>query len=109
MAKSTPGPWVVGIAHSYKNNEIVSTEYFVRLPGDDVAIAADIINPITSQADKVAEANAKLIASAPELLEALEGIAGACQNVAGGMSTDYLYGYLVGIRQVAERAIKRAT
>lgn len=43
-------------------------EYFVRVDGDDIAIASIVLDPATGQPS---EANARLIAAAPELLEAL--------------------------------------
>jgi hypothetical protein len=46
-------------------------EWFVRRDGDAVAIASDITDPETGQPS---EANARLIAAAPELLEALEAM-----------------------------------
>ncbi len=62
-------------AGSWKDGKRTSTEYFVRRPGDDVAIASDIIDPAND--DAPSEANARLIAAAPDLLEALEGIMSA--------------------------------
>lgn len=67
--KHTPGPWEVAEAGSWKGGKRTSTEYFVRRPGDDVAIASDIIDPAND--DAPSEANARLIAAAPDLLEAL--------------------------------------
>jgi len=45
-AGPTPGPWEDASAGSGKRGEPFKiNEYFVRRPGDDIAIAADIINP----------------------------------------------------------------
>lgn len=80
-AKHTPGPWEVATAGSgTRLGGFILNEYFVRRPGDDVAIAADIVDPETSTpcAD-----NARLIGAAPDLLEALqEAVALADKNVA---------------------------
>lgn len=69
-AKHTPGPWAVNHAGDHTG----ITEVFVYAPNcgvDDVSVAADIVDPVTSMPS---EANARLIASAPDLLEALEAI-----------------------------------
>lgn len=66
----TPGPWEFAEASSWNKGERTSLEYFVRLPGDDIAIASDVIDPKTQEPS---EANARLIATAPELLALLEG------------------------------------
>jgi hypothetical protein len=71
-AKYTPGPWAVNHAGDSKG----ISEVFVYAPHcgvDDVSVAADIVDPVTSQPS---EANARLIAAAPELLEALQTIRG---------------------------------
>ena len=70
MPAHTPGPWEVAEAGSWAGGKRTSMEYFVRRPGDDVAIASEIIDPAND--DAPSEANAQLIAAAPELLEALE-------------------------------------
>ena len=70
MPAHTPGPWEMAEAGSWAGGKRTSMEYFVRRPGDDVAIASEIIDPAND--DAPSEANAQLIAAAPELLEALE-------------------------------------
>lgn len=73
MSAHTPGPWVVNTAGSAKAGQpFAITEIYVYAPHvqDDTAICADIIDPVTQ---KPSEANAKLIAAAPELLQALYG------------------------------------
>jgi len=65
--KHTPGPWEVAWGGSFDGTR----EVFVRRPEDDVAIAADILDPDT---EAPSAANARLIAAAPELLEALRGL-----------------------------------
>ena len=71
-AQHTPGPWVTNTAGSAKRGEPFKiTEIYVYAPGtqDDTAICADVIDPVTQEPS---EANARLIAAAPELLEALQ-------------------------------------
>ena len=70
-AKHTQGPWQVAEAGSWKDGIRTSKEYFVRRPDDDVAIASEILNPEDSTPS---EANANLIAAAPDMLEALENL-----------------------------------
>lgn len=71
-AKHTPGPWIVSHAGTGRDGKFVIDEYFVTVDGADMAIAADIIDPITG---KLSEANARLIAAAPDLLAALQELA----------------------------------
>lgn len=69
--KHTPAPWEVSCGGHGSRSVVVIDEYFVlnRAVADDVAIAADIIDPATGMPS---EANARLIAAAPELLAALK-------------------------------------
>jgi hypothetical protein len=69
-SKHTPGPWGVSHGGHGSPHGFVIDEYYVlnRTLADDVAIAADIVDPATQMPS---EANARLIAAAPELLEAL--------------------------------------
>lgn len=68
----TPGPWRVntaGTSSPWPENYKV-TEVYVYAPDtqDDVAICADVIDPLTQEPS---EANARLISLAPELLDCL--------------------------------------
>lgn len=69
--KHTPAPWEVSSAGHGSLSCFVIDEYFVlnRTVADNRAIAADIIDPATGMPS---EANARLIAAAPELLAELE-------------------------------------
>ena len=70
--KHTPGPWVDNWAGSGNDGKFVWDECYVYAPGtgvEDIAIASDITDPLTG---KPSQANALLIASAPDLLEALK-------------------------------------
>lgn len=67
----TPGPWDFDFVSGMKDGYATLLWYFVKRDGDNVSIAADIVDPITC---KPSEANARLIAAAPELLEALQAI-----------------------------------
>ena len=65
-SKLTPAPWEVSHGGHGSQSGFVIDEYFVlnRAVADDVAIAADIIDPATGMPS---EANARLIAAAPDL------------------------------------------
>lgn len=72
-AQHTPGPWVVNTAGTGDSKgRVVIDEIYVYAPesgADDVAVAADIADPLTGLPS---EANARLIAAAPDLLEVLK-------------------------------------
>jgi hypothetical protein len=75
MSKHTPGPWSVntaGTSSPWPENYKV-TEVYVYAPDtqDDVAICADVIDPLTQEPSK---ANAHLIAASPDLLAALKAL-----------------------------------
>jgi len=70
MSAPTPGPWEVAHGGTGRPGAEI-TEYFVRRPGNVCSIAADIIDPTTYQPS---EANACLIAAAPDLLAACEAL-----------------------------------
>jgi hypothetical protein len=84
--KYTKGNWEQNRAATYQDGKVVDTEYFVMLEDDDVAIASDIVNPATCEVDKVALANARLIAAAPDLYEAARWVLHVMNGVgmAGG-------------------------
>jgi hypothetical protein len=72
--RHTPGPWFVNWAGSGRDGKLVYDEVYVYAPYsgvEDIAVAADIADPITG---KPSYANACLIASAPDLLAALQGV-----------------------------------
>lgn len=79
-AKHTFGPWEVNTAGATKNGIFVYDEIYVYAPDcgvDDIAIAADIADPLTGQPSI---ANARLIACAPDLLAALTEYIAAADN-----------------------------
>lgn len=72
ITKHTAGPWAVNWAGSGKNGQIVYDEVYVYAPAcgvEDVAVAADIADPLTGEPSVE---NARLIAAAPDLLDALD-------------------------------------
>ena len=73
-AQHTPGPWHINTAGSAKRGEAFKiTELYVYAPltQDDTAICADVIDPVTQEPS---EANARLIAAAPDLLAACRAL-----------------------------------
>lgn len=44
-AAATVGPYEQAEGHSYTDGKVTATEVFIRRPEDDVAIAADILDP----------------------------------------------------------------
>lgn len=72
MSEHTPGPWKVfrGSRHQSDRNYMAVID---SIPDVDGKVVANCICHIAST-NEDAEANAKLIAAAPELLEALEKI-----------------------------------
>jgi len=72
--RGTPGPWDKNWAGALQNGQFVLDEVYVYAPAcgvDDVAVAADIADPLTG---KPSIENARLIAAAPELLAVLEHV-----------------------------------
>ncbi|HGM6719901.1 TPA: hypothetical protein ACKQC2_000721 [Stenotrophomonas maltophilia] len=82
-SKHTPGPWEVSHGGHGSPHGFVIDEYYVlnRTVADDVAIAADIVDPATQMPS---EANARLIAAAPEMFEALDTIGGLSRALRQG-------------------------
>jgi hypothetical protein len=77
-------------------------EWFIRRDGDAVAIASDITDPETGQPS---EANAQLIAAAPELLEELEAIANTDLTGADDACARFM---LIALQHKARAAIAKA-
>ena len=68
MSKHTPGRWIVRHASYGRNGCVIMDELYVARDGDNMSIAADISDPETGE---FSMANARLIAAAPDLLDAL--------------------------------------
>lgn len=70
-AKHTPGPWNV-----LPPKSDIHHGGYVGVPDDDYAYGVNEVAYVTPQSSSgTHEANARLIAAAPEMLEALEGVA----------------------------------
>ena len=69
--KATPGPWQAEIATMH--GKVI--EYFVRVDGDEIAIASAICD----RDGKPNQANARLIAAAPDLYAALSELEESCE------------------------------
>lgn len=106
MSKHTKGPWDVSHGGHGSPHGFVIDEYFVlnRAVADDVAIAADIVDPATQMPS---EANALLIAAAPELLRALQAVVNDCHDL--DMVPSNERGRTTTAFELAVSAIEKAT
>lgn len=98
MSKHTPGPWVVG--ENQDHDAIMASDYYVATVHDACGIESN---------DETSRANAKLIAAAPDLLEALRCSVAAFE----GDTIDEIeadYGIATAQRvDMARAAIRKAT
>lgn len=80
-SKHTPGPWKYkhGLTYFTKRGQLVKTELVTGVNGEWVA--AVILDHEAGLPTKVQESNARLIAAAPELLEALEHLIETLDNI----------------------------
>ena len=67
MSKHTPGPWKVTAAQFGEGDEVAEVSYSIQMSRPEIS-----------------QANADLIASAPELLEALRWLTHVCCGVGKG-------------------------
>lgn len=99
--KHTPAPWV----YIQDKNKIIGNSWFCEpdpTDPDDKGIKTTVISLLGAMGGNDAEADAKLIAAAPELLEALQKLLKSHTNLTGGLEyTD--------IENEAYNAIKKAT
>lgn len=65
---ATAGPWQAAEGHTYRDGRVEHTESFVRLPGGDVALAEEVVDPATGEPSN---ANAAFIAASREAVPAL--------------------------------------
>lgn len=104
-AKHTPGPWEAIKWTSHAPTTVVSAEWAAAiLKGKHFtggAVIADCQGARSGYLDDEAEANARLIAAAPELLEALTKI----RQVADGFKVDVPWGKII---EMADAALRKA-
>ncbi|MCO6445003.1 MAG: hypothetical protein J5J04_13050 [Anaerolineae bacterium] len=110
MSKHTPGPWEVGkISHRKQRVDINSPVPDPRLNYSRWDGLARVygVNGQPLLGSKIMLANARLIAAAPELLEALTDLLGVTEEVAKkyGLS----YSELESYNAAARAAIRKAT
>ena len=99
--KHTPGPWQVD--ETYTSMYMVTTTK-ARCPVAEVMCASDMYSCIDPTQEE--EANAKLIAAAPDLLEALRELVSDCEMASGLISDSSYYEHDL---DAARRAIAKAT
>ena len=89
-AKHTPGPWQYDTDPTGWEYRIVQADRAPYTPGySDVAHFS--VNTVRGEARDVQEANARLIASAPDLLEALDRIVNQFDHEIGPEHVDEYY------------------
>ncbi|HFH2583027.1 hypothetical protein [Pseudomonas aeruginosa] len=102
MIKHTPGPWHVG----GPNKCTIYDKHGQRLANSFEGVMA------TQRTDSECEANARLCAAAPELLEALRIMVNACYPVSTEISDkghEWCIAYLDQALPLARAAIAKAT
>lgn len=112
--KPTPGPWWVDET-SYEHLEVLTDDhrqYVIATAADlrDYATGNDAIDAITVAAlDGESRANARLIAAAPDLLEACEALLSAV-DLDSGRSMRTIADAMAGLRGLenAKRAVAKA-
>ncbi len=77
-AGPTPGDWAADFASAWRDGSRETVEYFVRRDGEDISIAADIVDPETGlpsavNADYIAACNPVAIRALLDRLKAAEG------------------------------------
>lgn len=97
--KHTPGPWV---AHKYKKQDVNGLGYIVLQDKQHNSANISTVIPMIGMEEREVEANAKLIAAAPELLNALIDAFEFIKNVDDWRGAD-------PNMQLFENAIKKAT
>jgi hypothetical protein len=95
-AKPTPGPWSI----SPKGGAVIATQ---ETGHDDAENKAYYGGSLVCESIH-REANARLIAAAPELLAALKGLRHACQHMIGSFDADDIAAF-----EAASAAIAKAT
>ncbi len=100
MSKHTPGPWQVGTKHHHNACQVYAAD-----GQDAVCMVYDIWHHrnVDECKDCKGMANARLIASAPELLEALKELLRVDDEWHGSVNSE-----MAGARQKARKAIAKA-
>lgn len=97
--KHTPGPWRTDGSIEAEDLDIVS---------DEGRIAMMDVSRQTGWSKPVMNANARLIAAAPELLEALSNILHEVTHDIAGLPRDELLDVVSTVRELAASAIAKA-
>jgi hypothetical protein len=77
MSNHTPGPWEIVVGDNYMvRSEHTPNKYPHRFPSDDLG---PIIALVGNRSSDFGKSDARLIAAAPDLLEALDNLVSACE------------------------------
>jgi len=74
MSEHTPGPWRVAVGNRLE----------IRGPKDEIGWPVPVAYNVGLHTDEVAQANARLIAAAPQLLQALHDLVVWVEHLPGG-------------------------
>lgn len=105
--KHTPGPWV---SHPHKEQDVAKSGFIVIQDRRVNAANIATVIPCLGMKKEEVEANANLIAAAPELLEALQNLNTAIDNYwNSSIKPDSLVKLITRHQQQALHIIKKAT
>ena len=106
MSKHTKGPWHVGVGNG--EGSVFADEGRARMEQGGTTLYP-ICNVNRGWDDAEDAANARLIASAPQMLEALSDILHEVTHDIAGLPRDELLDVVSAVRELAEAAIAKAT
>lgn len=103
-AKHTPGPWFVEAGSEWQTTNAFGSTHSITVVDQygDVGLSDESVAKVFATNAEVASANARLIAAAPELLEAL-------QVMLGTAGEDMTPAQRLPIMEKARAAIRKAT
>jgi len=97
MSKHTPGPWFYGIAYVPDKGEqpldYMGPGYYDNagiLAGEETIVGCDEYDIFGPMNKEERQANIRLIAAAPDLLEALQRLTNACQESGWPVTAEHM-------------------
>lgn len=98
--KFSPGPWSIDGSVNAGNLDVINGEGRIAMIDDSRSTGWNV---------PTINANARLIAAAPEMLEALSGILHEVTHDIAGLPRDELLDVVSAVRELAEAAIAKTT